>query len=42
MILARRLVRPANKRCKMPMKMWPMGADTKAPNMAILGTREVK
>jgi hypothetical protein len=41
-ILARRLVRPWNMRCRMEMRTWPSGALTKAPYRAILGTREVK
>jgi hypothetical protein len=41
-ILALRLVRPRKTFCSSQMKKWPMGALTRAPYAAILGTREVK
>ena len=41
-ILARRLVRFANVRCRREMRRWPMGALTKAPYAAILMIRELK
>lgn len=42
MILAFKLVRPAKTFCRAQTMTWPIGALTRAPYAAILGTREVK